>query len=152
MKKSNLTIGILYLLFGIGCMILTLLMGDKLNGLDGLLFGFGGAGIGSGSVIIYKYFYWTSEKHKKEYYDKLENEQIELHDELNEMLRAKAGQHTYVLGMVVIAVSMPVFVVFDALQIFMMNNLRFVGFLSIYLIFQILAGNIIYKHLLKKYQ
>ena len=152
MKKNSLTIGILYLLFGIGCMVLALLMGDKLNGLDGLLFGFGGAGIGSGSIVIYKYFYWTSEKHKKEYSDKLENEQIELHDELKEMLRAKAGQYTYILGLMVVAVSMPIFVVFDALEIFMINNLKFIGFLFAYLIFQILAGNIIYKYLLKKYQ
>lgn len=152
MKKSNLVTGIVYVLIGIGCLLIALFMQNKLNGLDGLLFGFAGAGIGSGGVMIYKYFYWVSPKHKKEYSEKLEKEQIELHDELNEKLHAEAGQYTYVLGMVVIAVAMPIFVVLDALQLFMMNNLMFIGFLFIYLMFQILAGNIIFKYLLKKFQ
>ncbi len=149
MKKSNLVTGIVYVLIGIGCLLAGLLTNTKL---DSLLFGFAGAGIGPGCVMICKYFYWSSPKHEKEYHEKLEKEQIELHDELNEKLRAKAGQYTYVLGIVVIAVSMPIFVVLDALQLFTMNNLIFIGFLFIYLIFQIFAGNMIYKYLLKKFQ
>ncbi len=149
MKKSNLVTGIVYVLIGIGCLLAGLLTNTKL---DGLLFGVAGAGICSGCVMICKYFYWVSPKHEKEYHEKLEKEQIELHDELNEKLRAKAGQYTYVLGIVVVAVSMPIFAVLDALQLFTMNNLIFIGFLFIYLIFQIFAGNMIYKYLLKKFQ
>lgn len=149
MKKSNLAIGILYVLFGIVCLLTGLLVNTRL---DSLLFGFAGVGIFPGCTMIFKYFYWTSPEHEKEYLEKMENEQIELQDELKQHLRAKAGQYTYVLGMVVIAVSMPVFAALDELQLFAINNLMFIAFLFLYLMFQIFAGNIIYKHLLKKYQ
>lgn len=55
MKKSNLIIGIIWLLFGIVCLITAFLMNDRLNGWVGSLYGLGGAGVGSGSIIIYRY-------------------------------------------------------------------------------------------------
>ena len=64
MKKNNLLIGILYMLSGAICLIIALMFDTKL---DSLLFGFAGAFIVPGIVIVNKYFYWTSPKNKNRY-------------------------------------------------------------------------------------
>ena len=46
MKKSNLITGILYVLFGVACLIVALLIETKL---EGILWGFAGAGIFPGN-------------------------------------------------------------------------------------------------------
>ena len=51
MKKSNLMVGICYLLVGIISLLLALFTETKL---DGLFFGFTGAGIVPGLMMIYK--------------------------------------------------------------------------------------------------
>lgn len=56
MKKSNLITGILYVLFGVVCLIVALLIETKL---EGILWGFAGAGIFPGIMMICKYFYWS---------------------------------------------------------------------------------------------
>ena len=53
MKKSNLITGILYVLFGVACLIVALLIETKL---EGILWGFAGAGIFPGIMMICKYF------------------------------------------------------------------------------------------------
>ena len=148
MKKSNLVVSIIYILLGIGCLI----AGNFIdNGLDGLLFGFSGAGLGSGCISLYKYFYWNSPKHEKEYKEKLKNEQIELHDELKEKLRDKSGRCAYILGLVIVAVSMPVFIILHELGI-IENGLIIIAYLFAFLIVEDLAGIIIFKYLLGKYR
>ena len=77
MKKSNLITGILYVLFGMACLIVALLIETKL---EGILWGFAGAGIFSGIMMICKYFYWSSPKNKERYEERLENERIEQHE------------------------------------------------------------------------
>lgn len=64
MKKSNLITGILYVLFGVVCLIVALLIETKL---EGILWGFAGAGIFPGIMMICKYFYWSSPKNKEQY-------------------------------------------------------------------------------------
>lgn len=49
MKKSNLITGILYVLFGVVCLIVALLIETKL---EGILWGFAGAGIFPGIMMI----------------------------------------------------------------------------------------------------
>lgn len=78
MKKNNLFVGILYMLCGAICLIIALMSDTELNS---LLFGFSGAFIAPGIVIISKYFYWTSPQNRNKYAERLENENIELHDE-----------------------------------------------------------------------
>ncbi len=148
MKKSNLATGVVYMLLGIGCLLVALLTNTKL---DSLLFGFAGAGIGPGCVMICKYFYWTSPNHKTEYHEKIKKEQIELHDELKEKLRDKSGRYTYVLGLVVVGIAIPTFAVLDKLQL-IENSFSLILFLFFYLIFQYVAGVVIFKFLLKKYE
>lgn len=62
MKKSNLITGILHVLFGVACLIVALLIETKL---EGILWGFAGAGIFPGIMMICKYFYWSSPKNRK---------------------------------------------------------------------------------------
>ncbi len=148
MKKSNLFVGIAYVLFGMVCLMTVILLDTKL---DGILCGLGGAGIGSGGMILYKYFYWSSPQRKKEYQEKLKQEQIELHDELKEKLRDKSGRYAYLLGMMVALIFCFVVAVLDSLEIIEHGTIV-VGCLSGYLILQYVAGGMIYRYLLKKYE
>ena len=147
MKKSNLITGIVYLLAGIVFLGTALLTDTKL---DGLFFGFAGAGIIPGIMMIFKYCYWSSPKNKERYAEKLENEKIELHDELKEKLRDKSGRYAYTAGLFVIAVSMMLFAVLNSLEIVQTGNI-IVLVLGGYLVFQIVIGIVIFNHLMKKY-
>lgn len=147
MKKHNLVVGIIYVLIGLICFCIVLLTNTRL---ESLLCGFAGAGIVSGLMMIYKYVYWTLPKHKQQYEERLEQERIELHDELKEKLRDKSGRYTYLLSMAMLAVFIVVFAILDAFALAGSSKV-FVLFLSGYLILQVMMGNIIYKHLLKKY-
>jgi len=147
MKKSNLITGILYVLFGVACLIVALLMETKL---DGILWGFAGAGIGPGIMMIYKYFYWSSPKNKKRYEERLENERIEMRDELKTKVRNEAGRYTYSLGLMVVCFSILTFGILGALEI-IDHTRMIVLYLSGYLLFQVIAGIVIFNKLMKKY-
>lgn len=148
MKKSNLFVGIGYVIFGITCLAVALLTDFRL---EPILCGLAGGGIGPGCMMLYRYFYWTSPKHEKEYQEKWEKEQIELHDELKEKLRDKAGRYAYVLGLVIAAVFSFVFVVLGSLQI-VEHGTMIATCLVGFVIFQYAAGIVIFRHLLKKYE
>ena len=141
MKKSNLITGILYVLFGVACLIVALLIETKL---EGILWGFAGAGIFPGIMMICKYFYWSSPKNKERYEERLENERIEQHDELKTKIRDRAGRYTYSLGLLVVCFSILVFGILGALEV--IDNARMIVlYLSGYLLFQVIAGIVIFK-------
>ena len=147
MKKSNLITGILYVLFGVACLIVALLIETKL---EGILWGFAGAGIFPGIMMICKYFYWSSPKNKEQYEERLENDRIEQHDELKTKIRDRAGRYAYGIGLVVICFSILAFSILGALEV--IDNARMIIFyLSGYLMFQIITGIIIFNKLMKKY-
>lgn len=146
MKKSNLVIGIIYLLLGLVCLFVSLTTNSKL---DSILFGFTGAFIGPGLYLIAKYCYYA--KHQAAYKAKTEREQIELNDELKEKLRNKSGRYAYLLGLLVIGAAVPLFVILERLEL-IKSNLVFIIFLFGYLIFQIAGGLVIYRILAKKYE
>ena len=148
MKKSNLITGILYVLFGVACLIVALLIETKL---EDILWGFAGAGIFPGIMMICKYFYWSSPKNKERYEERLENERIEQHDELKTKIRDRAGRYTYSLGLLVVCFSILVFGILGALEV--IDNARMIVlYLSGYLLFQVIAGIVIFNKLMKKYQ
>ncbi|WP_077613097.1 hypothetical protein [Clostridium sp. Marseille-P2415] len=147
MKKSNLITGIMFALVGTVLLLIALLTYSKL---DGLLFGFAGAGIGPGIVMICKYFYWSTPKNKERYQERITDEKIEQHDELKVKLRDKSGRYSYVLGLIAISISMVVFSIMGALEI-TINSRMIILYLGGYLVFQIVAGIAIFNHLLKKY-
>lgn len=147
MKKSNLATGIVYLLAG----ILLLITACRTDGvLDGLLFGFAGAGIGPGIMMIYKYFYWSAPKNRERYQELLENEKIEQNDELKIKLRDKSGRYAYLCGLMVLSVSMVIFSILGKLGI-IDNPRMLILYLGGYLVFQIVIGIVFFNHLLKRY-
>lgn len=148
MKKSNLIVGVVYVLAGVVCLLAVMLTDTQL---DGLLCGLAGGGIGPGCLIIYKYFYWTSPKHSQQYQERIQQEQIELHDEMKEKLRDKSGRYAYLLGLMTISASILVFIGLDELGV-IENSTVFVAYLSFYLVFQYIAGVMLFRYLLKKYE
>ncbi len=147
MKKGNLISGVLYVLFGVACLITALLIETKL---EGILWGFAGAGIFPGLMMIGKYFYWSSPANKARYEERLEHERIEMHDELKTMIRDKAGRYAYSLGLLVICFSILVFGILGALEV-IANVRMLVLYLSAYLLFQVIMGVVIFNQLMKKY-
>lgn len=147
MKKGNLITGIFYVLFGIACLAVALLIETEL---EGFLWGFAGAGIFSGIMIICKYFYWSSPKNRERYEERLENERIEQHDELKTKIRDRSGRYAYTLGLLIISFSILVFGVLGALDI-IANTRIIVLYLGAYLLFQVIAGIVIFNMLMKKY-
>ena len=136
MKRSELYFGFGYLLAG----ILFLVLGFSIQSrLAGIMIGLGGACLGPGLVMIFKYFYWTRPEKRQQYAD-----------ELRQSLLNKSSRYTYLLGLQVISLSTLVFAVLDTLEI--LDALVFVFYLGGYLLFQLAAGIIIFNWLLKKYQ
>lgn len=147
MKKSNLYIGITYLLIGL---LFGVFAGFSKTKLESLLWGFAGAGVAGGSVGLWKYFYWTRPKNKIRYQERLENETIELHDERKEKFRNQSGRYAYILGLVTICISIVIFSTLESLEIIHHNKIMIL-YLYGYFIFQYIAGIIIFRHLNKKY-
>lgn len=147
MKKDNLYVGLAYLFIGSVCLVIAL---NLKTGIESLLFGFAGAGIGPGAVMLWKYYYWTRPENRKRYQEKIENENIELHDERKTMLRDKSGRYAYLIGLAVISVSMVIFSIMGNLNI-IQNSELIILYLGGYLVFQYIIGVVIFNHLNKKY-
>ena len=75
---------------------------------------------------------------------------IEQHDELKTKIRDRAGRYTYSLGLLVVCFSILVFGILGALEV--IDNARMIVlYLSGYLLFQVIAGIVIFNKLMKKY-
>lgn len=148
MKKSNLLTGILFILGGI-ILLCTALLTDSV--LDSLLIGFAAAAVCPGTVMTCKYFYWSTPKNKERYQEKIETENIELHDELKTKLRDRSGRYAYAAGLMTVSVSIIIFSILGQLEIIDDSRL-IVLYLGGYLIFQIVSGIVIFHQLLKKYE
>ncbi len=148
MKKSNLALGVLYLIAGLLFGLASWFSAGKLGS---LLFGFAGAGIGSGLAMVSRYVYWTRPKNQERYQKKLEHEQVEMQDELKTMLRERSGRYAYVLGIVAVCGSIVAFSVLDALGVVAVPQMM-VLYLGGYLVFQIGAGIFMFHRLLRKYE
>lgn len=147
MKKSNLMTGIAYATFGVASLIAALCLETKL---EGILWGFAGAGIVPGIGMIVQYFYWSAPKNRGRYEALLENKQIEVRDELKMKVRSQAGRYAYVSGLMIVCVSMLAFSILGALGI--MENARvFVLYLFAYLMVQYAVYFAVFHHLMKKY-
>jgi len=147
MKKSYLFTGFVYVIVGICFLVIAIISETKL---DGILWGFSGACIMPGLGMIVRYFYWNSPSKKEEYKERMENEQIEMHDELKVMIRDKAGRYTYNLSFLVLCLIIFIVGILGSFEL--IENVRLIIIiLSLYLLFQIVAGIIIFNKLLKKY-
>ena len=147
MKKSYLIESMVYLFAGVILLCVALLTDTVL---DSLLFGFAcGTGC-SGIVGICRYFYWKAPANAGKYQEKLAKEKIELHDELKVKLRDRSGRYAYMVGLLVISVSIVVFSILGKLEI-VGGSRTMVLYLGGYLVFQMVTWSVIYRGLLKKY-
>ena len=148
MKKGHLFTGIGYVLAG--CALLAASLGSE-GRLGSLLFGFAFAALTSGVVMIGKYCYWTRPENRDCYREKLERENTELRDELNQKLSEKSSQYAYLIGLGVTAAAIVVFSLLDVLEVIRGGRLL-VGYLGAFLVFEIVIGQVIYRRLRRKYE
>ena len=147
LKNNNLITGLGFLFIGIIFLLITLLTDSVL---DDLLFGFACGAICSGIVMICKYFYWNRPENRERYQKKIENENIEMHDELKIKLRDQSGRFAYVLGLMIISISIVIFSILGKLEM-VADSRTIILYLGGYLIFQIIVPIVFYRKLLKKY-
>lgn len=147
MKKSYLVESIAFLLGGLVLLGVALLTDSVL---DSLLFGFASGAACVGIVDICRYFYWKAPANAERYQERLTRERIELHDELKVKLRDRSGRYAYILGLIVICISIVVFSVLGKLEV-IGDSRVIVLYLGGYLVFQGFMGSVIYRHLLKRY-
>ena len=149
MKKRELWFGLGMIAGGILFLLAALLLETPL---DSLFCGFFGAFTAPGAVQVYKYVKWTKLETPDSYQRHLEEEQIELRDERKEMLRNKSGRMAYTLGLLAAAVSMTAFSILGKQGMVEEAASRMmILFLAGYMVFQILAGWVLYRLLDKKY-
>lgn len=147
MKKNNRNIGLIYMAIGIAGLAASVLLEDRLGG---ILFGMSFGLMGSAAALLWKYYYWKRPENAERYREKLEQESIDLHDERKEQLRCKAGRYAYVLGILVCALSIFACGILQALG-YSGQFRALIIYLSLYIIFQYIAGIVIYRRLCKKY-
>lgn len=146
MKKTQLISGIIYTLLGLALLLTAIFTNTEI----GMLYGIGGALTGPGIAMIARYFYWSSPKNRQRYEERLENAQIEMNDELKQKLRDRSGRYAYILGLLTLSLSILIISILDGLGI-IADGRPMVLYLAAYLIFQYVAGIVIFNRLLKKY-
>ena len=147
MKKSYLSKGIVCVLVGI-CFVLAAVFTE--SAIDGLLWGFAGGALGPGIGWIIQHFYWSHPKNRERYQEIQEQEDINLHDELNEKLRDKSGRIAYNIGLLLICVSEIVFAILGKAGIITDHKVIVLYLFGLFLI-QIVIGNVAYRQLRRKY-
>ena len=146
MDKKNLYLGIVFVLIGIPLLMIALFADVKL---DGLLAGLGGGLTGPGIVRILSYRHWNKPEHREEYQERMEMEQINLHDELNVKLRDRAGKYAYFLNLFVSCAGILVLTALNDMEILSVESWIF-KCLAGYLVFQSVSYFIIFYKLQKK--
>lgn len=147
MKKDNLILGLGLLISGVALLIFILLFDTKLNS---LLSGYAATCIVFGGVTLWKCYYWTKPGNKHKYKEKIEYEKIELKDERKEMLRNKSGRYAYILGFIVLCISIVILSILGTLEI-IGNTDMIVIYLGGFTVFQYITGVLIYRYLSKRY-
>ncbi|GCF93089.1 hypothetical protein NRIC_09800 [Enterococcus florum] len=147
MKRNTLRGGFLYVLVGVIFLLCGIFLDTKLNS---LFWGFAGAGIIPGLAMICKYVYWTRPQNVEKYVEKMDEEKINLRDERKEKFRNLSGRYAYLLGLITICISIVVFSILSSLGV-IQNSKILLFYLGGYVIFQYVAGILIFKHLDKKY-
>lgn len=149
MKKSDLWTGVLMILAGVAFLLAALLLD---TGLESIFCGFFGGFTAGGAGILCKYYKLHSPKHAAEYREKLEEEQIDLRDERKEMLRNRSGRYAYILGLMLMAVSIVIVSILGKMEVIGEEAAQLLTIcLAIFLIVQYIAGLVIYRLLSRKY-
>ena len=147
MKKNCLNRGIIFVLAGI-CFLLAAVFTETV--FDGLLWGFAGGALGPGIGWIIQHFYWSAPKNQERYREIQEQEDINLHDELNEKLRDKSGRIAYNIGLFIICISVIVFAILGKAGIITDHKVIVLYLFGLF-VFQIVIGIVAYRQLRRKY-
>ena len=147
MKKSYLNRGIIFVLTGI-CFLLAAVFTESV--FDGLLWGFAGGALGPGIGMIIQHFYWSAPKNQERYREIQEQEDINLHDELNEKLRDKSGRIAYNTGLLIICISEIVFSILGKTGVITDHKIIVLYLFGLF-VFQIVIGKVVYHQLRRKY-
>lgn len=147
MKKSMLYTGIAYVAFGAVCFMLAVLFDWKI---EALLCGLGGAGIGPGIIMLWKYFHWTKPENREEYEKRLQMERIELRDERKIMLRDKSGRIACLFMMLFYCLLMLAFAACACMGWFMPFARYATLGLGALLILQYLSITVVFRYLSKR--
>lgn len=146
MKKSMFFTGISYVLVGCAFLCCGIALDTKI---DSLLWGFAGACIGPGLVMICKYFYCSHPKNSARYAEKIENEKIELHDERKEMLRNKTGRIVVLLNLAITNIAIVTFGILGKLEIIDFTKPIMI-ILAVFFVLQIVLSYFVYSVLEKR--
>lgn len=144
MKRSTLYTGIAYIFFGIICITTAMMFEFKF---ESFLWGLGGAGIGPGISMVFKYMHWSKPENLDEYNEKLRAEKIERSDERKIMLRDKSGRIMYSIMMGVHFVLMMIFYYYANSGLFLPFSMFMVIGLGLILAVQFIGGVIIFNYL-----
>lgn len=147
MKKSILYAGIGYILFGIISIAIALIFELKF---ESFLWGLGGAGMGPGFMLVWKYMHWSKPENRDEYNERLRIEKIEMADERKVMLRDKSGRITYLIMLGAYCALLMIFSFLVTIGWFMPFAWYFVIVLIILIIFQYVCGIIVFNYLNKR--
>lgn len=147
MKKSNLVEGIVYLLVGALFLFFTIWGPENLQS---IFCGFAGGSLSCGIVFLVKYGYWSRPQNAEKYRKKQEENRINAQDERKEMLRNKSGRYAYLLGLLLLCVSIVLFAILGEMQVIGESRIIII-YLYFLLIVQIIAGILFYRRLSKKY-
>ena len=147
MKKNYLNEGMKLLLVGI-CLVLAAAFSE--TAVDGLLWGFAGGALAPGIARIIQHFYWSAPKNQERYREIQEQEDINLHDELNEKLRDKSGRIAYNIGLLIICISEIVFSILGKTGVITDHKIIVLYLFSLF-VFQIVIGKVVYHQLRRKY-
>ena len=147
MKQSYLNRGIVCVLVGI-CFVLAAVLTE--SALDGLLWGFAGGALGPGIGLIISHFYWSAPKNQERYREIQEQNDINLHDELNEKLRDKSGRIAYLTGLYIICISVVAFSILGKMGVITDHKIIVLYLFGLF-VFQVVIGNAVYLQLRKKY-
>lgn len=149
MKKRDLWTGVGMIFAGVLCLLAALTWAAPLGG---LFCGFCGAFTVPGIAQVCKYVKWSSPGNAPIYRERLEREKIELQDERKSMLRDKSGRYTYILGLLTLAAAIIVLYLLEAFGALGWRETRLIVlFAGCYILFQAIAGIVIYRLLEKRY-
>lgn len=141
MKKSVLFKGLSFTFVGLAILLFGI-YGPEIP-LEPIVWGLGGAGIGSGLMITFWYLYYLIPKNKDTYEAKVKEAEINMKDERKIMLRDKSGRISYVIMFFLLLAVILIFCGINA-------DLFIIITLIMLWIFMYLCGIIVYKILDKK--
>ena len=149
MKKRDLVSSIVCLVIGAVCLVAGLFFDTKLESMLGAM---AGILLVRGVLRLRDYLYWNAPENRERYQEILENERIENHDELKEKVRDRSGRYAYLFGLYFVCAAVVVIELLRIQEILDYNTTRAIMLsLGGYLVVQLIAERVIFKHLMKKY-